>query len=162
MWKEAIAFSGGILVATVAVGVGVYWYNSHKNEKMNKEEKENQLFADKIKKSEMAAKRYEELMATQSYVEVLTSSELSAWFKANKDMMGENIKMLIVTPTDEIMKGLGYIAGDRIDTESNLVQLFYNEKTGNVLKIRLINYAEIDSNLQANLIEQEGMMVVVE
>ena len=163
MWKQALAFGGGILVGAVVIGVGYYCYKQYKkNEKISDEEASNMKFAEKAKKTEESAKKFEELLSTQSYVELLTAKELTSWFKENRASIDKEAKMIIAYPTEDTLKGLGYYSNEKIDTETNIIQLFYNEDTSEVLKIRLISYSEIESNLQAILIEQEGMMVVTD
>lgn len=163
MWKQALAFGGGILVGVAVIGVGVYCYKQHKKkENLSAEEISDKKFAEKIKKTEEAAKKFEELLSTQSYVELLTAKELTSWFKTNRENIDEAAKMIIAYPTEDTLKGLGYYVKEKLDTETNIIQLFYNEDTSEVLKIRLVSYSEIESNLQAALIEQEGLMVVTD
>lgn len=163
MWKQVLAFGGGILIGVAVVGVGYYCYKQYKkNEEVSDEEIGNRKFAEKVKKMEESSKRFETLLATQSYVELLTAKELTSWFKENHTGINEEAKMIIAYPTEDILKGLGYYANEALDTETNIIQLFYDEETKEVLKIRLVSYSEIESNLQAILIEQEGMMVVTD
>lgn len=163
MWKQALAFGGGILVGVAVIGVGFYCYKQcKKKEKISEEEISNKKFADKIKKIEESGKKFEELLSTQSYVELLTAKELTSWFKENRASIIGEAKMIIAYPTENTLKGLGYYSNEKIDTETNIIQLFYNEDTSEVLKIRLVSYSEIESNLQALLIEQEGMIVVTD
>jgi hypothetical protein len=70
--------------------------------------------------------------------------------------------MIITTPTEENMRGLGYPADNDLDVDTNIIQLFYDDEAGNALLVRLVNFTDIDSNLQAKLIEQEGMIVVTD
>lgn len=163
MWKQTLAFGGGILVGAAIIGVGYYCYKQHqKNVKLSEEEMSDKKFADKVKKTEESAKKFEELMASQSYVELLTAKELTSWFKENRANVDKDAKMIITYPTEDTLKGLGYYSNEKLDVDTNIIQLFYNEDTSEVLKIRLVSYSEIESNLQATLIEQEGMMVVTD
>ena len=68
--------------------------------------------------------------------------------------------MIISIPTEETLKGMGYAVTENIDPEKNVIQLFYDDEKKEVVKIRLVNYANIESNLQAHLIEENGMIVV--
>jgi hypothetical protein len=71
--------------------------------------------------------------------------------------------MMVVTPTEEHMAGLGYPASNELDINTNILQLFFEKDEDDlikVLKIRLVNFSDIDSNLQAHLIEQDGMLIV--
>ena len=111
---------------------------------------------------EKKQKKFDDLVANQSFVELLTVKELSSWFHEHRSQFNEKIKMLIIMPTEEILTGLGFSKENKLDAETQLLQMFYNEETGEALKIRLISFAEIDSNLQARLIEDDGMIVVTD
>ena len=153
-------FCGAGFVIGVAVCYGAYrYYQRHKN-MINQENLQEDTFGEKLKEKELETKKYDELIANQSYVEMLTSGELTKWFKENYSQFPVNTKMLIVVPNDEFLRGLGYPINNGIDVERNILQLFYDENESKVLKIRLVNFTDIDSNLQALLIEQEGMIVV--
>lgn len=149
----------------VAIG-GIAFYAVYKilkskdpnNEKLRKEAE----YEAKTKVAEERKRKLDELLKTQSSVETLTSKEVSAWFKENKDSFSGNIKMIIAIPTDEILKGLQYPTSEEISKDKNLLQWFYDESNGKVLNIRLITYENIDSNFQAHLLENNGMLVIKE
>lgn len=139
MWRQTLLVSGGVLLGLVVVGV-VY----------------------ELCKNKKSQKRLEELIDNQAHVEMLTVKELSKWFKENRHQFSNNAKMVVTYPTEDILKGLGYESEVYIDKETNIIQFFYDEATSRAMKIRLINYTEIDSNLQAQLLEQDGMLVVTD
>lgn len=157
MMKEVLAYSGGVIVGLVVCYSG---YRLYKSWKLQNEEKD--AFAEKLKIKEEKVLRLKDLIANQTYVEVLTTKELTNWFKENRSKVASDAKMIITTPTEENMRGLGYPAETDLDIETNIVQLFYDEEKGDALLVRLVNYTDIDSNLQAKLIEQEGMIVVTD
>lgn len=159
MMKEVLACAGGVVVG-VAICYG--GYRLYKYYKSHNEEKEKDVFAEKLKTKEIQCQKLKDLIANQTYVELLTAKELTNWFKENKNRVATSAQMIITTPTVENMRGLGYPAETDLDTETNIVQLFYDEELGSALSIRLVNYTDIDSNLQAKLIENEGMIVVTE
>lgn len=158
MMKEVLACAG------VVVGVAICYggYRLYKYYKSQNEDKEKDAFAEKLKEKEAQSQKLKDLIANQTYVELLTTKELTNWFKENKNRVATSAQMIITTPTVENMRGLGYPAETDLDTETNIVQLFYDEESGNALLVRLVNYTDIDSNLQAKLIENEGMIVVTE
>lgn len=161
MWKQVLAFGGGVLVGAVIIGGFYYCYKrSKKNEKISDEEASDKKFEEKINKKEEATKRFEKLISTQSYVELLTAKELTSWFKENRVSIDKDAKMIITYPTEDVLKGLGYYTNESLDTNTNIIQLFYKEDSSEVLKIRLVSYSEIESNLQATLIENEGMIII--
>lgn len=159
MMKEVLACAGGVVVG-VAICYG--GYRLYKYYKGQNERKEKDIFVDKLKKREAQSQRLKDLIANQTYVELLTTKELTSWFKVNRDKVAADAKMIIITPTEDNMRGLGYPADTDLDVDSNIVQLFYDEELGNALLVRLVNFTDIDTNLQAKLIEQEGMIVVTD
>lgn len=162
MLKETLLFAGGV-VAGAAVIYGAYrYYQYHKtSDTVNSTESES--FAEKLKAKEERAAKLAELISNQTYVELLTSKELTTWFRENISQFDENVKMMVITPTEEHMRGLGYPTANELDIDTNLLQLIFDDNendTIKVLKTRLINFTDIDSNLQAHLIEQDGMLIV--
>ena len=157
--KEVLVCVGGVVIG-VAICYG--GYHLYKRYKLHNEENDTDTFAEMFKVKEEKSQRLKDLIANQIYVELLTAKELTGWFKENRNKVDSNAKMIIMTPTEDNMRGLGYPAEIDLDPDTNIVQLFYDEETGNALLIRLVNYTDIDSNLQTKLIEQEGMIVVTE
>lgn len=159
MMKEVLACAGGVIVG-IAICYG--GYRLYKYCKSQKTEKDADIFAEKLKVKEEKSQRLKDLIANQTYIELLTTRELTGWFKENRDKVNSNAKMIITIPTEDNMRGLGYPAETGLDADTNIVQLFYDENVGNALLVRLVNFTDIDSNLQAKLIEQEGMIVVTD
>lgn len=163
MWKQTVALCGGILVGAACIGLGIYCYKKYMASKnISNEEVSDNKFAKRIKEMQDTDKKFEDLLSSQSYVDVLTAKELTSWFRANRNDIKKGEKMIIAYPTVEILKGLGYFSNEVLDVNTNIIQLFYNDNTSEVSKIRLVNFSEIESNLQATLIEQDGMMVVTD
>lgn len=157
MVKEVLAIGGGIVVGVALCygGYRLYKYYAEKNVSKDKD-----AFAEKLSEKEAQSKKLNDLIAGQTYFELLTARDLTAWFKENRSSVPENAKMIIITPTPENMKGLGYFGENDLDVDTNIIQVFYDDVSGKVYKIRLVNYTDIESNLQAQLIEQDGMIVV--
>ena len=159
MMKEALACAGGVVLG-VAICYG--GYRLYKYYKAQNENEEKDVFAERLKVEEAKSQKLKDLIENQSYVELLTAKELTSWFKENRNRVASDAQMIIITPTVENMRGLGYPAETSLDVETNLIQLFYDEESGNALLVRLVNYTNIESNLQAKLIENEGMIVVTD
>lgn len=157
MMKEMLPYVGGMIVGAAICYGGYRLYKYYKNEDIKEE---NAIFEEKLKLKEIKNEKLNDLIRNQTYVNLLTSKELTSWFKQNQNKVEAKAKMLIVIPTEDNMSGLGYPKESDIDTEANIIQLFYDEDMGKVLLIRLLSYTDIDSNLQAKLIEQDGMIVV--
>ena len=162
MIRSGVAFGIGVTVGVIAVGAVAYYIYTQKKKATNvdKEAEASKKFSEKLKQNTSNAKSLDELIKNQAFVELLTSKELTGWFKENKNTFPESIKMIISVPTEETLKGMGYAITESIDPEKNVIQLFYDDEKKEVVKIRLVNYANIESNLQAHLIEENGMIVV--
>lgn len=162
MMKESLMFAGGVAVGAVVIYGAYRYYQHHKSSTINNST-ENAIFTAKLKEKEEKTAKLAELVSNQTYVELLTSKELTTWFRDNILQIGKNAKMMIVTPTEEHMGGLGYPTDNDLDVNTNVLQLIFEDSENNtikVLKTRLINFTDIDSNLQAHLIEENGMLIV--
>lgn len=161
MIRSGVAFGIGVAVGVIAVGAVAYYIYTQKNAaSVDKEAEASKKFSEKLKRNESNAKSLNDLLSTQAYVELLTSKELTSWFKENKGSLPDSVKMIISVPTEDTLKGIGYALTESIDPEKNVIQLFYDDERKEVVKIRLVNYSNIESNLQAHLIEENGMIVV--
>ena len=120
------------------------------------------MFSKKVKKHEEKKQKLNDLITNQTYVELLTARELTDWFRKKIEKVISKAKMMVLVPSEEHMRGLGYPAETDIDVDTNVVQLFYDEDTNEAVLVRLVNYTDIESNLQARLIENDGMLVVTE
>ena len=162
MIKNSFAFGVGVTIGIIVFGAAVCYYYLHKkkNNYVDKEKETELLFANKLKQKENSAVKIEDLISNQTYVDFLSSKELTNWFKENGSGYSDNVKMIICIPTEDIIKGIGCDNSYLIDTEKSIMQVFYDDKTKKIVKGRLISYNNIDSNLQAHLIEDNGMLVV--
>lgn len=161
MIRDGVALGLGIAVGVVVAGAAIYYvYNKKKNQELDREAEASRKFADKLKNSKESGKSLKELLATQAYVDLLTTKELTSWFRNNQDGIESEYKMIISIPTEDIITGLGYSKDIEIDPNKNVLQMFYDGEKKKVLKIRLVNFTDIESNLQAHLIEEDGMLVV--
>ncbi len=160
MFKEILPYGIGILIGGAAA-YGVYRYFKSKdpnNEKLRKEAE----YEAKVKYEAEKIKRFKELIENQSVVENLTSKDMSAWFKEHKSEFNEKAKMIIAIPTDDVLKGLKCSTTEPLDKDHNLLQWFFDAESNKVLKIRLVNFTNIDTNFQAHLLENDGMIIVTE
>lgn len=160
MLKTLLPYGIGLAIGGVAV-YGVIKYLKSKdpnNEKLRKEAE----YEAKVKYEAEKTKRFKELVENQTVVETLTSKEMSEWFKQYKSEVLTTAKMIIAIPTDDVLKGLKYPTTESLDKDKNLLQWFYDQENGKVLKIRLVSFTNIDTNFQAHLLENNGMIVVTE
>ena len=101
-----------------------------------------------------------DLVKEQVNIDSLTSRDLTEWFKLNQNQFPDSIKMIIAVADKKTLNGLGYELNCEIDEKKNIVQFFYDDKTTEVLLVRLIKFESINSALQARLLEGDGMIVV--
>ena len=97
---------------------------------------------------------------TEYFDVIVTPQELNKWFKEKAGAMADGVTRIYAIPSKDILKHLGYHFEDTIDEEKNLIQCFYNSKTGDILGLRVIQFDSIDSNFQAILYENNGMIKV--
>lgn len=159
MLRTILPVGLGFVIGGIAV-YGIYKYFSSKNPENEKQKKEAE-YESKAKIAEERVKRLHELLDNKVHIENLSAKDLSAWFKEFKSEF-ENAKMIIATPTDEVMKGLNYPTTEPLDESKNLLQWFYDDESGKVLKIRLVNFSNIESNFQVQLLENNGMLVITD
>jgi hypothetical protein len=97
---------------------------------------------------------------TEYLAGTVNSATIVQWFKSNKSSMDENVTRIIAIPTKELLEHLGYKLDAEFDKDRNLIQFYYDNKTNDVLNWRIIRYENIDSNLQAKLLENNGFLKV--
>lgn len=158
MPNSFLPFGIGIVIGGIVLFF-IIQYTSKKNAAKSKKEAVDDAVT--IVEAEKAY-RFQELLEQQVLVENLSPKDISEWFKENKNSFDNNVKMIVAIPTDEIIKGLQYSVTEPLDKDKNILQWFYDAETGKVLKIRLIHFLSIDTNLQSLLLENEGMIVIKE
>ena len=145
MIKNALAIGAGVgVVAGVLIGCWLYRKMASKKEQAQRE-------------------RRNTLYANRTIVERLTSSELSSWFRNHRKEFSADAKMLVVKPTAEHLKGFGFgNCEPRIDPDTNILQMFADKDVDHILKSRLITYTNIDPNLDVQLIERSGIIIITD
>lgn len=143
--STAICVGVGIGMAISAVGIGCFCYYRKKKTIQDVEEK-------KIQKTN-------ELLNKKVFFEKLESSEIVEWFKTNV-INGEEVSYVVSKPMDRVLTGLGCKAGKDLYGDRALIQMIYDTKKKKAIKIRLIEYANIDTNLETQIDESNGFMVV--
>ena len=63
-------------------------------------------------------------------------------------------------PDKKVIESLGYHFSDDLDPDKNLIQCYFETKTGNILGIRIVQFDNINSNFQALLLENNGIIKV--
>lgn len=99
---------------------------------------------------------------TSAFVDVLTLQELSAWFKENREKYSTCPRMVIATPTEETLQGVGLSQTDAISADNSIIQFFYDNAEKTASGLRVVRYNAIDTNLEALLAEKDGMIVITD
>lgn len=98
---------------------------------------------------------------TTEYLDgIVTADVLNKWFKEQPESMASGVVKVYAIPTADIMKSFGYHCEEEIDPDKNLLQFFYDEKTRDILGLRLVRFDNIDSNFQSILMEHSGIVKV--
>lgn len=97
---------------------------------------------------------------TEYIDEVITAKLLNQWFKERDDAMADGVTRIYAIPNADIVEHLGYHFEEKLDPEKSLIQCYYENETRDILGLRVVQFENIDSNLQAYLLEHNGMIKV--
>lgn len=142
--SHAIALGAGIVVGLAACYVG-YKYITKKNVTVKK-----------------STKYISDLISRQEVVDTFTAKDMADWFEANKAQFDPKSKRVVATPTEEMIKGLGFEINESYEPQKHIIQFFFDDSTNKVLKLRFVSFKNIESNLQAHLLDNDGMIVVTD
>ena len=143
--STAIILGVGIGVAVSAIGSGCYYYYRHKKQLEEK--------------AELLNRNTEELLNKKEHVNKLNSSDIVEWFK-NNVIEGSDISCVVSKPIERVLTGLGCKVDKDIYGDNALIQMLYDTQNKKAVKIRLIEYDNIDTNLETQIDESNGFMVV--
>lgn len=91
---------------------------------------------------------------------IVTPQILNQWFKEREDAMADGITKIYAIPNAQIVESLGYHFEESLDPERNLIQCYYETESGDILGLRVVQFENIDTNLQTYLLEHDGMIKV--
>lgn len=137
MIKSVIA--GGI---GVAVGIAIVYF-----------------IITRLSKKEIDNEVLDSLFNEKAEIENLNGSELAKWFKLKMDGKDGNIKMVLSYLDKELLAKYGFSLNGEVKVENVLLQFLYDEDLSKMIDSRLIRFTNIDTNLQAQLEENEGLIV---
>ena len=137
MWKNIIAGVIGI-----GIGAAIIYF-----------------IVSKLTKKEIYNDVLNSLFNEKSEIENLNGPELAKWFKSKMEGKEGNLKMILSYIDKELLKKYGFTVKEDVKTDNVLLQFIYDEDTSNMIENRLIHFTNIDTNLQAQLEENEGMIV---
>lgn len=113
----------------------------------------------KLTKKEVDNEILNSLFNEKSDIENLNGPELAKWFKAKMEGKEGNIKMILSYIDKELLAKYGFSLKEDVKTDNVLLQFLYDEDTSKIIENRLIRFTNIDTNLQAQLEENEGLIV---
>ena len=113
----------------------------------------------KLTKKEVDNEILNSLFNEKSDIENLNGPELAKWFKAKMEGKEGNIKMILSYIDKELLTKYGFSLKEEVKTDNVLLQFLYDEDTAKIIQNRLIRFTNIDTNLQAQLEENEGLIV---
>ena len=91
---------------------------------------------------------------------ILDVKILNKWFKEREDAMRDDVTRFYAIPYSDIIKYFGYHVEEYPDPNKNLIQCYYETETKKILGFRIVHYENINSQFQAYLIENGGMLRV--
>lgn len=161
MIKETVAFGLGFTAGVLAVGIGagVYYYVKHIDDDREEDEVMDSLSEEAEDKNDTTIK-FQKLVNDRLFVHLLTPSILTQWFKERKDKLADKLKMVVAYPDEKTLVALGYQSTEELNKERNILQFFYDDEEREAKAIRLVSFDMIDSNLEAELIDNDGLMVI--
>ena len=113
----------------------------------------------KLSKKEIDNEVLDSLFDEKSDIENLNGPELAKWFKAKMEGKEGNIKMILSYIDKELLTKYGFSLKEEVKTDNVLLQFLYDEDTAKIIQNRLILFTNIDTNLQSQLEENEGLIV---
>lgn len=113
----------------------------------------------KLTKKEVDNEILYSLFDEKTDIENLNGPELAKWFKAKMEGKKGNIKMILSYIDKELLAKYGFSLKEDVKTDNVLLQFLYDEDTSKIIENRLIRFTNIDTNLQAQLEENEGLIV---
>lgn len=146
--SQLISVGAGVVVGGALCYAGYKYYRKRSNEEIN------------IFKEKGNLKSIKELMARQEHIATLDSANLQNWFHINHVEI-EEAKLMIAIPNDKVLNAVGYKLDDADSKlDKCIIQSIYNSKNGKVYKLRFLAYDSIESNLQAKLLENNGLVIL--
>ncbi len=140
----AIIVGVGVGVVISAIGIGCYYYYRYKKKTIEKEK--------------MAEEKTEDLLKRKEHFDKLNSSDIVEWF--NDNASEAETSCVVARPIKRVLEGLGCKSDKSIYGDNTLIQMIYDGESKKATKIRLIEYDNIDTNLETQIDEKDGFMVV--
>ena len=113
----------------------------------------------KLTKKEIDNEVLDSLFDENVTIDNLNGPVLASWFKDKMNGKDGNIKMILSYLDKDLLAKYGFTLNKSVNTENMLLQFLYNEDSSKIIDNRLIRFSNIDTDLQAQLEENEGLIV---
>ena len=125
-------------------------------EKFKSSALETSIIYDLVKK--LSDKFEKKVSDNLEFIDTLDGRIVSEWFKAHSNNFDGDVKMVIAYPTSEIISKFGFNSNVVLSSDNHLLQFIYDEKSSYILAFRIIEFKNINTNLQAQLEENSGIL----
>lgn len=143
--EHPIAWGVGIVIGATAMIIIIKYYSEWKKAQQTNDKE--------------ALSKYN---IQKDTVDTLTYDEISVWYKNNRDKYGDDAQMIVALPKCMEKFNTNIDNSETGDLENHIFQLFYNPKTKEVYAMRDIEYLDIEPNLHAFIIENDGIVIISE
>lgn len=92
------------------------------------------------------------------FIDNLDGKTISEWFKTHSNKFDDDVRMAVAYPTSEIISKFGFNSNVELPSDNHLLQFIYDEKSSYILAFRIIEFKNINTNLQAQLEENHGIL----
>lgn len=113
----------------------------------------------KLNKKEIDNEVLDSLFDETVKIDNLNGPVLATWFKDKLNGRDGNIKMILSYLDKDLLAKYGFTLNKSVNTDNMLLQFLYDEDSSKIIDNRLIRFSNIDTNLQAQLEENEGLIV---
>lgn len=91
------------------------------------------------------------------FVEKLDGKIISDWFKAKTAKYENEVKLVVAYPNATGLSAFGFNKEQEVSSDNHVIQFVYDVELRYILAFRIIKYKFIDTNLQANIEENNGI-----
>ena len=94
------------------------------------------------------------------YVGKIDAKSLNQWFKDKPEAMDDEVTRVYAWPNKELLNGLGYCLQEDLDKEMYLLQFYYDNKSNDIIGIRIVEFDSIETSFKSKLNGAGGVLKV--
>lgn len=106
--------------------------------------------------SKMEKQRFSELLKQQYVTDTFTASEAKEWFRSQTQQETDHLTMYIFRYTKQMAQQFHVSEAEILDGEHYLLQVIWNDKTKELITMRLVNFGKLPPKFEALLDENDG------